>query len=149
MRVPELVYQFQRPLDAAGPTFELYQRELAATFNGVQVRAALSNVPKDRVLVISNVHVRSVRGGVVGITRIVINGTTNAGRVITIKNVDFVPAVGGSANLDWQGEVQLLGGGPLISTIFADTFFDAANAANGTTISVFGIMIPRGNIAQA
>lgn len=153
MRVPELVYQFVRPLDSAGPTFELYQRRQGPTlFNGIQLFQTFSGIPKDRVLVISNIQITAVPGGAVDVQAIHLRGATQAGRILIIEQLFFpVPASAGDSSraLNWTGEIALLGAGAGNETLSGIVDFSAANAGNSIDMSVFGTMIPRGNIAQA
>ncbi len=153
MRIPELVYQFVRPLDSAGPTYELYQRRQGPTaFNGAQLFFDFRDVAKDRVLVVSNIVIIASPGGVVDVQGITLIGITQAGRTIIIDRRFFtVPAAAGDTDqaLNWTGEIALLGGGQGNLTVSGIVDFSAANAANSIDMSVFGTMIPRGNIAQA
>jgi len=129
--------------DMAGVQLETVVDRIDTTAANVDVRAIFS-VPVDRIFILSHLHSAFVPG---------------AGQNI---NSRFLVAVPPSVTL--TGVLNELGSGAANTTVFLDVTpgevwippaytieargnFNAGVAANSVQLSVFGLLIPRGNVA--
>ena len=147
MRFPEFLFRLARAPEATGPLIELFAFRVvrASTSTGFGV-----NIPgpaKDRVIVVTNVSCEVNPGATQAITRIVISGQTPGGLVFQIAQVGFTAVADFRTGFDWQGEVAIGGAGVDGNVIIVDSVWDAGVNANSLIASVFGYVIPRGNIA--
>ena len=146
MLVPDIAYAFSRPTDTAGPTFEILTRQEQISTAALLIEILLTDIPKDRVVVLSNVSMRADPGSGQAIDELAIQGVTQAGLNFDIKSqfVDLANNIRG--NLDWQGEVFIQGAGDGNTTLRAFALFDVAAAANLFQCSFHGVIIPHGNV---
>ena len=146
MLVPDIAYAFTRPTDTAGPTFEILSRQQQLSTAAILVELFLTDIPKDRVLVLSNVAMRADPGSGQGVDELVIQGVTQAGLIFDIKTQFIDGANNIRFNLDWQGEVFIQGAGAGNTTLRAFALFSAGAAANLFQASFHGVIIPHGNV---
>ncbi len=147
MRVPEIVYRLARAPASSGPLFELFSRRESASASSTAVSNVITGPPKDKVLVVTNMTVDMDPGAAQSVIRVVFSGVTPGGLVFQIAQVGLVAVADLRTGFDWQGEVAIGGGGIDNTILIADTVYSAGVAANATVLSVFGYVIPRGNIA--
>lgn len=135
-----------RDTDVSGPTALILSRHFQLSAGATLLEFFFSDLPKDRVLVLSNVSLLAAPGA------------TQAGRAMSIQafsqgvenfNIDQrIPLFVADINqvLNWQGEVYIQGGGPGTDTLRIFTVFSAGANANAITVGVHGMIIPRGNL---
>lgn len=146
MRFPGIAYSFMRDTDTAGPTALILSRHLQVSSAAVQLEQFFANLPKDRILVLTNVSVASDPGSGQAISEIAIQGLSQGITNFTVARL--LPPITTALNrdLNWQGEVYIQGGGPGTNTVRMFTQFDAGANANLMTVGLHGIIIPRGNM---
>lgn len=147
MRFPGITYAFKRPTDVNSPTALILSRHFQVSGGGLSLLEFLfSDLPKDRVLVLTNVSVVAAPGLAQSVVEIKIQGFSqgvenfNIDQRIPPSTVDIVEV------LNWQGEVYIMGGGPGTNTLRVFGFFSAFANSNALTVGVHGIIIPRGNL---
>lgn len=147
MRPPEITYRFSVPSDTAGPTLELYTRNLLVSASAASVTTPLNGPAKDRTLVLTNVSVQAVPGATQSADRMRISITTPGGAGVDLATFNPTAVADIRRDLNWTGEVMIGGAGMDNQIIEANCVFSAGVAANILVINVCGYVIPRGNIA--
>jgi len=147
MRVPDLLYRLARAPGSLGPLIELFTKRVDASASSTTVSSNLTGLAKDKILVITNITADLDPGATQAVIRVVIQARTPAGVTFAIAQRGFAAVADLRSGFDWQGEVALGGRGVDVASIFLDGVFDAGVNANATTLSVFGYVIPRGNVA--
>lgn len=145
MLAPDLTYSFRQPKDTSGPTFEVFSRILDLTDTAASIINTLTDLPKDRLLVLANVSVLAIPGATQSLSNIIVSTTTAAGLTVEIVRETPVAVADQNRSLSWQGEVFVLGGG--LDTIFLTVSgtFSAGVNANRILAGVHGVVIPRAN----
>jgi len=147
MLVPDIAYRYLYRIDTASPTLEIVSRELSASAAALTVTVALTGVPANKILVVSNLTASCNPGAGLACTFIQMAGFTAAGARYLIHQSNFVTTVDVIQEANWQGEVWSPGRGEGVSSIEITGVFNSLAAANAVTIGLFGIIIPRGNTA--
>lgn len=145
MKAPDLTYRFVYPKDVAGPTFGLLFRRFDDSQVATSVNAQLQGIPKDRILVISNLSVSITPGAAQTPLLGTISGFTAAGAQVNIHTQAFTGAAGAPVTQNWQGEAMVLGRGAGVQSVNFRVTFDLGGVANAATWHIFGYVIPRGN----
>lgn len=147
MRAPEISYRFTTAVNTAGPTLELFSRSVTVAAADNEFTADITGPGVDRILCLTNIAVEAIPGGALSVTRMRINAFTPGGLEFAIAT-DAVPAVASlRQELNWQGEVYIGGAGVTTRILAASVVFSANTSTNNIRISVFGFIIPKGNIA--
>lgn len=144
MLTPDLTYAYRQPKDVSGPTFEVMSRQGDESDTATGVTFTLTGLPKDRMLVLSNVCILMIPGATQSVTALSVSATTPAGLVFDISRFNQAAATG-SRSHNWQGEVFLLGGGRGANLLTITATFDAGANSNRLIASIFGVVIPRAN----
>jgi len=146
MRFPGIAYSFMRDTDVAGPTALILSRHFSVSSSLALLEFLFTDLPKDRVLVLTNVAVAGLPGASQGVREVGIQGISQGEENFTIAH-DYLPGTNDlRAMINWQGEVYIQGGGPGTTTVRLLTFFTDLTNANTMTIGIHGIIIPRGNL---
>lgn len=157
---PEITYLYRQPLDFAQNTLEVVHRRIE------QVSPALTNVylasvytvPPDHIMILGSVTYRALSNVVVPtpadqVFRMAVFatppgvafGTGPANIIVSAHNEFLLGSVGlTEAASEWSGEVWLRPG-TVITLRTAATNADTINAS----ISVTGLLIPKGNVSFA
>jgi len=144
---PEIAYRFQYQRDVAGPTFEIFHRNITASATSVTVVGTLGIVPLNKILVLSNFVIFANPGATQAIDslRLSIFGPagaeTNVWRFVTPGTADADVAE------TWQGEVFIFGRRDAATNIQVRGNFDAGVNSNVIQVGLSGVVIPRGNAA--
>lgn len=144
MRAPEGTF-FLNERDRNGPTFEPFTRifQLASVVNPHEF--LINNIPKDRMLVLTNAHVRGIPQAALSVVYLLLQGNTQANMTFDIA-VEFPEVIVNQARvLNWQGSVYILGAGSGQRTLRMVVNYSGAHASNTSYVGVHGIMVPRGN----
>ncbi len=147
MRAPGITYSFANRKDVSGPTMEVLSTNEFLINNSTSQFIRLADLPKDRALVLTNVSITGEPGLAQFVTQIFLQGRTATELFFEIARLGFAPEVDRIHNLNWEGEVFILGGGDGSVQLSADVLYDAGVATNRMEASFHGIIIPRGNIA--
>jgi len=145
MLAPDLTYSFRQPKDTSGPTFETFSRQATVSDTSASLTIAVSDLPKDRMLALSNVTILGQPGLTQGVSSMRLHGTTPAGLSFDIFRFNEPLVTDLQRSLNWQGQIFLLGGGSGVTILTASGSFDAGVAANNLHIGAFGIVMPRAN----
>lgn len=148
MKAPGITYRFQWPKDTSGLTFEVLSREFFETAAAAAVTFDLTGIPKDKVLVLSNLIIVALPGAAQNVADVNCQGFTQAGAPYDIIHAIAPAVVGQREAVPWQGEVYQLGRGAADAALTITVNFDAGAAANQIFGGIHGIIIPRGNSAQ-
>jgi len=143
--VPELAYQFIAGTDTAGPTFQIFSHHEARSTGLVIVDILISNIPKDRILVLNNASMRSDPGVGQNCIELALQGITQAGQNFRIFAFDAPGTADVIEALNWQGDVWIPGGGDGRDSVRIFGSFSSGANANTITVGLHGKIIPRGN----
>lgn len=146
MRAPELAYSFNQPKDVSGPTLELFSRQLATTTATNPIQLAFSGIPKDKILIVTNLSLSANPGATQAVENMSVLGTFPAGIATTIEQNFPLQVADLTEALNWQGEVWIPGGDQN-QLIFSATF-DAAANPNFMSVHAYGLIVPRANTAN-
>jgi len=135
-----------RDTDVSGPTALILSRNFQLSTGAQLVEFLFQDLPKDRVLVLTNVGMVATPGAAQNVLELVIQGVSQGVENFNILREEPRVGVAVNAAANWQGEVYIQGGGPGTDTVRIFGFFDAAANANTITIGMHGIVIPRGNL---
>jgi len=147
VRVPEIVYRLARSPGSTGPMIELFSVRGTNSAASTSVSVSLNGPAKDKTLIVTNLSVDINPGALQQIIRMVISGRTPGGVIFGIQQQGFTEVDDFRTGMNWQGEVAIGGGGIARSILIFDSVFDGGANANAITVSAFGYIIPRGNIA--
>lgn len=148
MQVPEIAYNFAVPKDTAGPMFEVFVRQLSDAGTASTFTIDVTGIPKDRILVLTNIMGASIPGATQWMTSMNMLGFTAAGLSWNITYQPRPLTADRTELLNWAGTVYLMGPGAS-ETIFRAAFgFNAGVNSNNVSVGLHGIVIPRGNSAQ-
>ncbi len=147
MLAPDLTYSFRMPKDVSGPTFEILSRDASISDTSTTVTFTLDDLPKDRLLILSNIQVHANPGAAQGMDNIRAFGTTPAGQMFGIARLNEPVVAGLTRSLNWQGQVYIMGGGRGTNQVTIVGGFDSGVAANVITVGIHGLVIPRANAA--
>jgi len=147
VRIPELLYQLAREPASSGPLIELFTRRQVDSATNVNVTSVITGPPKDRLLILTNISIDLNPGLTQAVIRAVFNGITPAGVTFGIRETGFTAVADFRQGFSWQGEVAVGGGGVNSNILTILSVFDAGVAENFVAVSVFGYVVPRGNIA--
>lgn len=147
MRAPELTYRYIYRIDTAGPTFEVLARVFNASGAATLVSINLTGVPKNKVLVLTNVTALSNPGATQAVTAITISMFTSAAAQVNVVQETFPVDADENQTLNWQGEIFIPGRGGTFPSVGMSSSYDAGVASNICGFALQGVIIPRGNIA--
>jgi len=148
VRAPEITYRFIAPTDTAGGTFDLLSRQVSQSAGVVTIEILIADLPKDRILVLTNAALTADPGAAQLVVEMKIQGVTQAGLIFDIATDITLGAADIEKSLNWTGSVYIQGGGVGRNTVRAVALFDAAVAANNITFGAHGIIIPHGNVGS-
>ena len=148
MLAPDLTYGYAYPKDVSGLTFEVYTRSQGLSDTATPLVTTLTDVPKDRLLCLSNVSVVAQPGTGQHVTNIQIQGQTAAGLLFEIAFGERPLTVDRDEVLNWQGQVYILGTGTGNIILQCRVAFDSGVQNNVMGVDWHGIVVPRGNSAQ-
>jgi len=134
--------------EARGQIFEIYTRHDSDSATSASLTLDFPDIPRDKILYLRNAQCEAAPGLTQAATRCTIRGTTHAGLNFNIAVLSFAAVADLGRQLNWQGDVLLLG--PVISSINSVTViwnFDAGVASNFASASMQGLVVPRGNAA--
>jgi len=146
MQVPEIAYRYIYPKDVSGPTFEILTRVLAGAETGDPI-INFTGIPKDKVLVLTNVAMLANPGATQACTFIGLSGFSSAGAIFDIKVETFPADADENQTLNWDGAVYIAGGVEGQVNLRFSAAFDAGVNSNTLDANFNGVIIPRGNIA--
>lgn len=147
MRAPGITYQFVREKDTAGPSFEIINRTDQESGSNNPIELFFTDLPKDRILVLTNVTIDANPGATQFVTDLLINGRTGTGTEFGIARATPVFNADENHSLNWSGSVYIMGNAAGEVSLRFAAFFNATAAANAFTAAFSGIVIPRGNAA--
>lgn len=147
MDAPGQTYAFLSAIDTAGPTFQLFQQQTVSAAAGTNLQLFVTNIPKDRVLVLTNAVVHGTPGAAQHVRDLSIAGWTQMGASFLIARKNTLLVDDQPEFLNWAGRAYLMGAGVGNNTAEIQIRFDATVAANSAVGTFSGIVIPRGNIA--
>jgi len=147
VKAPEITYRFQYPRDVAGPTFEVLHRVQNADASSTSVALQLSIIPKDKILVLSNISIQAIPGATQACEDIRFSAFTPAALEFNISRFVAAGTADTSVAFNWQGEVYIHGRADNANNVQAAAIFDAGANSNGIRVTFSGIVIPRGNAA--
>jgi len=145
MRAPEIAYRYLRAIDTAGPTFEMVSRDLNNAGSATEVTVTLTGVPKNKILVLSNISAIALPGATFSVVALQLAGFTGAGARLLIQQERFPADADETKTLNWQGEIWLPGRGTGEISVEVEGTFSSGAASNSIFIGLFGVIIPRGN----
>jgi len=111
---------------------------------GVTVVAVTPVVPQDQVFILHGATAQAIPGAAQNIVSGIIH-MVDGQALVQLAQLDVIPnalAVNLTAFLRWDGAVIPVMGGELIA---ASVTFNAGVALNSVVLSVWGVIIPRGN----
>ena len=146
MRFPGIAYQFVAATDTAGPTALIVSRHNQISTSANLLEHFFTDLPKDRILVLTNVSLKANPGTGNSAVQIKIQGFSQGVENFNIAQLEPDLGADKEAVLNWQGEVYIQGGGVGTNTLRFMTFYDLAVNANSQTLGFHGIVIPRGNM---
>lgn len=148
-RFPDIVYAFQFPKDTSGPTIESAHRHADnSVATTILVGATFQNLAADKALVLTNVTATCIPGAAQACTFIDVRATTPALNVFRVAQESKAGVANQQEDLNWQGELIVLGGGTGVVQVQVQALFDAGAVANRIISSISGYVIPRANIAN-
>ena len=147
MLTPDLTYSFRMPKDTSGPTFEVLTRASSQAATNATLTFTMNDMAKDKMFVLSNITCVASPGATQAPLGIVVTGSTQAGLAFEIVRINALAVADQNMNLNWQGQVFLMGGGPGTLCVSVVASFDAGVASNSLTLGIHGVVIPRANAA--
>ena len=145
MRAPGITYAFTGPKDVAGPTFEILSFPIQTSTAGVQLFVKWENLPKDKILVLTNVVLSGNPGATQAVTELRLLITRQGGELVTIALLWPVQVNDKLRYLNWQGSVYVMGNGiGQVAVQMQGSFSSGANS-NALLGHIHGVVIPRGN----
>jgi len=147
VRAPPITYRYIYPKDVAGPTLEGFVRHRTVVAAATQIEQFVTGIPKDRILVLTNVCMECAPGAAQILENIAVQGFTSAGLQFNIALERPDPTVSADRVLNWTGEVWITGRGEGVNSMRLNSVYDLGVANNTTTFTVFGFIIPRANVA--
>jgi len=147
VRVPNICYRFIYAIDVAGPTFEAIARTLTVADTATIVAINLTGIPKNKVLVLSNVTCFANPGATQGVTAITVSMRGAQGAEVNVASEQFVVVADQNQRLNGQGEIYIPGRGEGNASVGFSAQFDAGVASNQGIFHLNGVIIPRGNVA--
>ena len=145
MFVPDITYRFVAPTDTSGPTFEIVSRQESLSGGPALTVLTLSDIPKDRILVLSNCELIGIPGATQNVLEMKIQGVTQAGLIFDIDADVRAGNADDSRDIGWHGQIWIQGGGDGTDTVRVSVLFNAVVNANTVTVGIHGIIIPHGN----
>lgn len=146
MRAPPITYRYSYPRDTAGQTFQPLYRHISVTAQTAVVTTTFAGIPRDKVLVLSNACVDADPGAAQSCLQIVLRGHAPAGIAFNIRIENFVADADETRSLNWQGEIFLVGNATDQINVRAFATFSSGVAANTTTFSLYGVVVPLANV---
>lgn len=146
MLTPEITYRYTLPKDVAGPTFEIFHQTENTTAAAAQIFRRASGIPKDRILIVSNIILHADPGATQACIELSARAFTQAGIAFQVDQLDFAVVADLNHNLSWQGELWLPGRGGVANMLEFRATFDAGVNANVLETCLQGVLIPRGNV---
>jgi len=147
VRAPNITYRYNLPIDLAGPTIQTFSRSIFTSASATTITLSIEGVPKDKILILSNAVSEASPGAAQSCTTQALRGRTVAALAFTIDLNTPVPVADQAIAHNWQGEVWVAGAGENATTVELITVFSAAVAANRADLHLFGLIIPRANVA--
>jgi len=147
MRVPEITYRFLYPKDVSGPTFELFTEFVQVAGVAAELSLVTRGIAKDKVLCLTNLQLDLRPSGGESALRGACVATTPGGVAINLVQDNFPSDADQRQSINWSGEVYVGGMGAANGSISATGTFSGAVQSGSLFLSVFGVVIPRGNIA--
>lgn len=145
MRIPDLVYQYANPKDIAGGTLDIVSRELITATAAATITATILNVPLDRIFILTAISGQAIPGAGQNVSSMRVGYTADAALSPPSYEI-VVNAAAGAANVTntahFSGEIWIPGG----AAVFGEGVFNAGVAANTTSFTLHGFLIPRGNV---
>lgn len=145
MLVPDIAYRFVAPTDTAGPSFEILSRQQSLSGGPILTVLTVSDIPKDRILVLSNVELIGEPGATQNVEEMKIQGVTQAGLIFDIDADVRSGSADDSRDIGWHGQVWIQGGGDGNDTVRTTVLFNSVTNANTVTVGIHGIIVPHGN----
>jgi len=147
MIVPEIAYRYIYPKDVAGPTFEVFSREVIVADTSTGVSIAITGISKDKILVLSNVILVATPGATQAVGTMNIQGLAGSGSPFDIQHRVTVGTADLVETMEWQGQVFIPGRGEGDTNFTLTVTYDAGVASNSFFGGIHGVVIPRGNAA--
>jgi len=148
VRAPNITYGFLTPTDTSGPMLQVLSRQEQLSSSAVLFTFTVDDIPKDRILVLSNASLAAEPNAALVLEEMKIQGVTQTGLIFDIATDITVEAAGVRKSLDWAGEVWIQGGGLGTSTLRATALFNSNASPNIVSIGWHGVVIPHGNAAS-
>jgi len=142
---PDITYSFRRAKDVSGPTFEILCRRLSSATAAAAQTVVISDLAKDKMLVLSNVSLVGIPGATQGVTNMSFSGVTPGGLIFAIARFNEALVADLNRQLSWAGTIYLTGGGAGVDILTFTANFDAGAASNQILVGVHGVVIPKAN----
>jgi len=147
VRAPDITYRYIYPKDVAGPTFEQIGRSVTGSASATGVSASFAGIPKDKVLVLSNINCLANPGAGQDVVTMQVDMFTSAGAEFVIISQNEAGTADLTTFLNWQGELYIPGRSDGLNSLTAFCVFNAGVAANSVTMQFLGVVIPRANVS--
>lgn len=147
MLAPDIAYAFRQPKDISGPTMEVLCRHLDSAASATVIDLLITDLPKDRMLILGNVTMRGSPGATQHVASLQIIGITAAGLEFDIARLTPVLTADLIQTLNWQGGIYLMGGGLDTTTIRVRGVFNSGTNSNSVRTGIHGIVVPRANVS--
>jgi len=145
MLTPDLTYSFRAPKDVSGPTFEVLTRQFDLSDTSATLIFTFDDLPKDRMLVLSNVAILANPGAGQSVIGMGLHGITAAGMQFDISRFAQAIVADLTESFNWQGQVFITGGGRGTTCVRITVSFSSGVAANTCAVGIHGVVIPRAN----
>lgn len=126
---------------------EVLSRLATPAATATTVEFTFTDLAKDRMLILSNIAIRADPGATQALTSLQVFGFTPGRLEFDIVRLNPVITADLTQDLNWQGQVYLLGGGTPSNTLRFRAGFDAGVNSNALRIGFHGIVVPRANVA--
>jgi len=148
VRAPEIVYRFVTPTDTAGGTIDILSRVERLSVGTLQFTFTVDDIPKDRIIVLTNVALLCEPGPTFDVEELKIQGVTQTGQIFDIATDVTIGAADEEKSLNWQGSVWIQGAGDGNASLRATARVSANTAASAAEVAWHGLIIPHGNVGS-
>jgi len=145
VQAPDITYQFAQAKDTAGPSFEVLSRQQSLSASANLIEILFTDLPKDRVLVLTNVSMNNNPGTTQFQLEIRAQAGTQGGALVDIVSDVVNKGASIQAGLNWQGVFYIMGLGIGETALRLFASYNSGAVANTLDVNFHGIVIPRGN----
>jgi len=145
VRPPQLTYQFTVPTDVAGQTLQFLNKVDQRSGGAALDEFFLIDVPKDKILILTNATLAAVPGATQSVSDMSIQGVSGTGEIFDIARRLGEVVADEDRTLNWSGELWIAGAGAGNASLRFFNLFSAVANANLSRVGFSGFIIPRGN----